>query len=55
MDPELATTARADVEAKKQAKLIDTLAAELDGIYLITPGSRWQCLVPLIERVNELR
>ena len=28
VDPELATTARADVEAKKQAKLIDKLASE---------------------------
>ena len=36
-------------------ELIDSLAAELDGIYLITPGSRWRCLLPLIGQVNRLR
>ena len=35
--------------------LIAALAPELDGIYLITPGSRWKCLLPLMEQVKELR
>ena len=35
--------------------LIDALAPEMDGVYLITPGTRWQALLPLIEQVKELR
>ena len=35
--------------------LIASLANELDGIYLITPGSKWRCLLPLLEGVRKLR
>jgi hypothetical protein len=35
--------------------LIESLAGELDGIYLITPGARWPCLMPLLARVKALR
>jgi len=35
--------------------LLDALFSELDGIYLITPGSKWRCLLPLIEHVRHLR
>ena len=35
--------------------LIDSLANELDGVYLITPGNRWQCLIPLLEQARRLR
>ena len=35
--------------------LLDALAREMDGIYLITPGNRWQCLLPLMEQVKKLR
>ena len=36
-------------------QLIGTLANELDGVYLITPGAHWQCLLPVIDCVKELR
>jgi homocysteine S-methyltransferase len=35
--------------------LMESLAGELDGIYLITPGARWPCLMPLLARVKALR
>jgi len=37
------------------ASLLDTLAGELDGVYLITPGNRWQALLPLLEQLRRLR
>ena len=35
--------------------LINTLANEMDGIYLITPGNRWQCLTPILQQIQHLR
>ena len=35
--------------------LLDTLASEMDGVSLISPGARWHCLLPLLNRVKELR
>ena len=35
--------------------LLETLAPELDGVYLITPGNRWRCLLPLLDHVRALR
>jgi homocysteine S-methyltransferase len=36
-------------------QLIASLAGELDGLYLITPGNRWQALLPLLEQVRKMR
>lgn len=35
--------------------LIDKLASFIDGLYFITPGTRWRCLLPLLEQVNTMR
>ena len=37
------------------AGLLDALAGEMDGVYLMAPGGRWKCLLPLLERVRALR
>lgn len=43
------------IALEQVGELIDRLAGELDGIYLITPGTRWACLQPLLSRVAALR
>ena len=35
--------------------LIDKLTSELDGIYLITPGIRWRCLLPMLAQLQACR
>ena len=35
--------------------LIDKLASFVDGLYFITPGTRWRCLLPLLEQINTMR
>lgn len=34
-------------------ELITELASEMEGVYLITPGARWQALLPLLTTVAE--
>jgi len=50
--PDPADQERFGLEAT--ATLIDRLADVLQGVYLITPGARWQVLPPLIRRVAAL-
>lgn len=32
--------------------LLETLTPELDGVYLIAPGNRWRCHLPLLDRLR---
>lgn len=51
--PQVADQERAALE--HTANLLDVLAEELDGVYLIAPGTRWRVLLPLLDRIQTHR